>query len=308
MLVKWVAFLHSLHWLADGCSLGVGGVSCVELLILYEVWAGERLELEKAVLRYRRPGRSISVSAVPFGPGIDVWRSGRFIGSLFRGLRDLPLGLRRFVPCDIGANHCRLRRIGWERCDHGLTSRPRESASEDFLNRLLVLFGYLCGSAAALLAGVLPLRYCSARFACKFPSWRLPDRGHVCELVTDGVVGARVLGGAGICRVSLPRSAGRAGVSCESRVLEGFKRLRLNRKTPAHLARLGNLGSLSRSRVWKRLRVSEARWCSICGSHVLHECHHSDDGQVLVVAVAHVPRLCMKGVVISFAFSCMRML
>ena len=27
MLVKWVAFLHSLHWPADGCSLGVGGVS-----------------------------------------------------------------------------------------------------------------------------------------------------------------------------------------------------------------------------------------------------------------------------------------
>ena len=27
---------------------------------------------------------------------------------------------------------CRLRHIGWEKCGHGLTSRPRESASEDF--------------------------------------------------------------------------------------------------------------------------------------------------------------------------------
>ena len=130
------------------------------------------------------------------------------------------LGLRRFVPCDIGANHCRLRHIGWERCGHGLTSRPRESASEDFLNRLLVLFGYPCGSAAALLAGVLPLRYCSARFACQFPTWRL--RGHVCELVTDGVVGARVPGGDGICRVSLLGSVGQAGGSCESRILGSF--------------------------------------------------------------------------------------
>ena len=122
------------------------------------------------------------------------------------------------------------------------------------------MFGYPCVSAAALLAGVLPLRYCSARFACKLPTWRLPDRGHVCELVTDGVVGARVLGGDGICRVSLPRSAVRAGVSCERRVLGGFKRIRLSRKTPAHLARLGNLGSVaSRSRVWKRLRVSDLR-------------------------------------------------
>ena len=96
------------------------------------LWAGERLELEKAVPRYRRPGRPISVSAVPFGPGTDIWRSCRFIGALFRGLRDLFFGLRRDVPCDIGANHCRLRHIGWERCGHGLTSRPRESASEDF--------------------------------------------------------------------------------------------------------------------------------------------------------------------------------
>ena len=72
------------------------------------------------------------------------------------------------------------------------------------------------GSAAALLAGILPLRYCSARFACTFPTWRLPDLGHVCELVTDNVVGDRVLEGDGICRVSFPSSAGRAGVSCES--------------------------------------------------------------------------------------------
>ena len=102
----------------------------MELLILFQLWAGERLDLEKAVPRYRRPGCSISVSAVPFGPGTDIWRSCGFMGSLFRGLRDLPLGLRRFVPCDIGANHCRLLHVGWERCSHGLTSRPRESASE----------------------------------------------------------------------------------------------------------------------------------------------------------------------------------
>ena len=83
MPVKWVAFLFSLHWPADGCSLGIGGVSYVELLILYEVWSGKRLELEKAVPRYRRPDRSISVSAVPFGPGTDIWRSCRFVGALF---------------------------------------------------------------------------------------------------------------------------------------------------------------------------------------------------------------------------------
>ena len=185
----------------------MGGVSYVDLHILCELWVGERLELEKAVPRYRRPGRSISVSAVPFGPGTDIWRSCRFIGALFRGLRDLPFGLRRFVPCDIGANHCRLRHIGWERCGYGLTSRPRESASEDFLNRLLVLFGYPNGSAAALLSGILPLRYCSAKFDGKFPTWRLGD------LVLDND---------GIDRGLLPRSVGCAGGSFEGRVLGGL--------------------------------------------------------------------------------------
>ena len=58
----------------------------------------------------------------------------------------------------------------------------------------MVLFGYPDRSAAALLAGDLPLRYCSARFAWKQPTWRLPDRGRVRDLVADCVDGARVLG------------------------------------------------------------------------------------------------------------------
>ena len=41
-------------------------------------------ELWAARPRYLRPGRPISVSAVPFGPGIDIWRSCRFIGALMR--------------------------------------------------------------------------------------------------------------------------------------------------------------------------------------------------------------------------------
>ena len=90
------------------------------------------LSLEKAQPRYLRPGRPISVSAVPFGPGIDIWRSCRFIGALMRSLYLPPGGLRWFVPCSICANHCRLRHIGWEKCGHGLTSRLRESASGAF--------------------------------------------------------------------------------------------------------------------------------------------------------------------------------
>ena len=68
-----------------------GGVSYLELLILYERWAGERLVLEKLLPKSSRAGRPISVSAVPLGPGIDLWRSCRFIGRIFWFLDRLSL-------------------------------------------------------------------------------------------------------------------------------------------------------------------------------------------------------------------------
>ena len=224
LLVKWVSFLNSLHWPVGDLDLGVGGISYVELLIMYELSAGERLSLEKATPRYLRPGRPISVSAVPFGPGIDIWRSCRFIGALMRFFCLLPGGLRRFVPCSIGANHCRLRHIDWEKCSHGLTSRPRESASLHFLDELLALFRYPSGSGRALHAGTLPLRYCAARFACLTPSWRWPVPGSVGDLVA-------AYSGAG--RRAAVDEVGR-DVYWVSGSGSGRKPIRLNRKTSAH--------------------------------------------------------------------------
>ena len=140
--------------------MGGGGVSYLELLILYEQWAGERLSLEKAVPRLRRPGRPISVSALPFGPGIDIWRPCRFIGALCRSLACLPGGLGRFMPFSTRANLRRLRCIGWERCGHGLTSRPRETATVPFLDELLSLFRYPPLSGRPLLGGTSSLLWC----------------------------------------------------------------------------------------------------------------------------------------------------
>ena len=68
-----------MHWPAGGLDLGVGGISYVELLILYELWAGERLTLEKAHPRYLRPGRPISVSAVLL---VQALIFGALVGSL----------------------------------------------------------------------------------------------------------------------------------------------------------------------------------------------------------------------------------
>ena len=166
---------------------------------------------------------------------------GALVVSLLRSLCYLPGGRHRFLPCSIGANHCRLRHIGWERCGHGLTSRPRESASEPFLNELLGLFRYPAGSGRALLAGTLPLRYCAARFACRTTTWRLPVPGHVVDLVAAHV---------GAVREAIVDGAGQE-VHWVSGSGPGRKLIRLNRKPPAHLA---GLVVQSRPRVWKRLR------------------------------------------------------
>ena len=190
LLVKMLAFLGTLHWPTGAVEFGVGSVSFVELLILYEQWAGERLRLEIAIPRYRRVGRPISVSAVPFGPGIDIWRSCRFLGAIFRALRLLPGGLGRFLPGGIGASHGRLRHIGWDKCCHGLPSRPRETSSVWFLDELLILFRYSAASGADLLAEVLPLRYFSENFARKIPTWRLPENGSVASFLASGELGS----------------------------------------------------------------------------------------------------------------------
>ena len=144
------------------------------------------------------------------------------------------------MPCSVGANHCRLRHIGWRKCGHGLTSRPRESASEPFLNELLGVFRYPPGSGRALLAGPLPLRYCAARFACGTTTWWLPVPGCVVDLVSASVGAVREAIADGGCREVLWVSS--SGL--------GRKRIRLNRKNPAHLA---GFVVQSRPRVWKRL-------------------------------------------------------
>ena len=141
-LVKLAAFLSSLTWPSTVDDLGPGGVSSVELLILYEKWAGERLRVEFSVPKYRRSGRPISVSAAPLCPDADCRNLCQYLATMMRALCRLPGGIGRFIPGRIGANHCRLRHIGWQKCCHGLTCRPLETSGADVLNDLLGLLGY----------------------------------------------------------------------------------------------------------------------------------------------------------------------
>ena len=110
------------------------------------------------------------------------------------------------------------------------------------MDQLLLLFQYPPRSSGALLAGTLPLRYCSARFACRVPFWILPVPGHIAGLVAADLA-ARV-GEAEVAK----RGVHFVSVSGPAR-----KRIRLNRKTPAHLV---GLNVRARPRVWKRLHGS----------------------------------------------------
>ena len=250
-LVKFANFLGSLHWPCGAGDLGVGGVSYFEPLILYEKWAGERLVVDGAIPAGKREGRPISVLAVPLGPGIDIWRSCRFIGSLFRFLGNLPGGMARFVPCHVGAHHCRLRHLGWEKCGHGLTSRPRETSETAFLDSLREIFGYPARSGPLLLAGELPLRYYSGNFALRKPSWSLPEVGGVQALLTI------VLADFSLGNYDAGSGHLMAG-GCWTKGAGGFwKRVRLTKKTASSLVRRHGDLRVLHGRRWKRLHAFE---------------------------------------------------
>ena len=248
LLLKVVHFLGSLHWPRGAGDLGICEFHTLRLLILYERWAGERLVIEGAVPFARRVGRPISVSAVPVGPGIDIGRSCRFLGSLFRFLALLPGGLGRFLPCRIGANHCRLRHLGWEKCGHGLTSRPRETSHPGFLDSLLAVFCYPVGSGDLLLSGELPLRFCSGNFALRRPSWSLPDSGGVQALLS--------VGGPDLSIAQRPAVRGRFDSGgCWTKGAGGtWKKMRLTKKTASSLVRRHGTIHVLHGVRWKRLR------------------------------------------------------
>ena len=130
VLVKLAAFLSSLTWPTEIIDLGPGGVSFVELLVLYEKGAGERLCVEFSIPKYRRPGRPISVSAAPLCPGTYMRNLCQYFATVMRALCRLPGGIGRFIPGRIGTNQSRFRHIGWQKCCRGLTCRPLETSAE----------------------------------------------------------------------------------------------------------------------------------------------------------------------------------
>ena len=139
------------------------------MLILFEQWAGHRLQSEKATRPHIRPNRPISISSVPVSKGIEIRQGCQFISSLVGALGKLPGGVGRFLPCPVGTHMSRLRHLVWGQCSHGLTSRPLESCHHQCLKAVCGVLGYPAGAAAELLDGTLKLRYCTTVFTNRFP-------------------------------------------------------------------------------------------------------------------------------------------
>ena len=149
-----------------------------------------------------------------------------FFSVMLRALRFLPGGLGRFIRCCTGANHCRLRVIGWERCGHVLPLGPLRKSAPRVLGSLLILFGYPARSEDALIAGRLRMRYCNVSFANKKPTWGLPREGKVADLILQGARGDGALS-------ALPGRSGDLGVLMDqNRVFP--KRIRLNKEMLVH--------------------------------------------------------------------------
>ena len=232
ILVRFTSFLGTLHWPSDSRDFGHFGISFLELLILFEQWAGHRLLSEKVTRPHVRAGRSILFPSVPVSEGIEIRHGCQFLSSLVRALAKLPGGLGRFLPCGLGSHMSRLRHLGWNQCSHGLTSRPLESCHHQCLKAMCGVLGYPKGSAMELLDGTLKLRYCTDLFTKRFHPWSLPKVGY----------------GVGRSHVTtpghLPDSGGNRGI-----------RVRLTRKTrPGEVIHIIPDPGHPTPRRWKRLR------------------------------------------------------
>ena len=138
--VKFTSFRNTLHWPSGSVDLGHFGISFLELLILFEQWAGHRLLGEKVTRPHVRAHRPILIPSVPVTEGIEIRHGCQFLSSLLRTLSKLSGGCSRFLPCSLGSHMSRLRHLGWNQCSHGLSSRPLESCHHHNALKLFVGF------------------------------------------------------------------------------------------------------------------------------------------------------------------------
>ena len=104
ILIRFTSFLNTLHWPSGADDFGHFGISFLELLILFEQYAGHRLLNEKVTRPHVRTNRPILLPSVPVSEGIEIRHGCQFVSSLIRALPKLPRVLGRFLPCGLGSD------------------------------------------------------------------------------------------------------------------------------------------------------------------------------------------------------------
>ena len=107
ILVRFTSFLNTLHWPSGSVNLGHLGISFLELLILFEQWAGHRLLSGKVTRPHVRANRPILIPSVPVSEGIEIRHGCQFLSRLLRALSKLSGGVGRFLPCWLGSHMSR---------------------------------------------------------------------------------------------------------------------------------------------------------------------------------------------------------
>ena len=143
ILVRFTSLLDTLHWPPGTEDFGHFDISFLELLIVFEQWAGHQLLSGKVTRPHVRAHRPILIPSVPVSEGIEIRHGCQFLNSLIRALAKLSGGLGRFLPCSLGSHMSRLRHLGWNQCSHGLTSRPLESCHHQCLKAVCLFWGIL---------------------------------------------------------------------------------------------------------------------------------------------------------------------
>ena len=90
----------------------------LELLIIFEHWAGDRLIGEKVTRPHVRANRPILIPSVPVSEEIEIRHGCQFLSSLVRALAKLPGGLGRFLPCRLGSHMFGISVLTGLRLDH----------------------------------------------------------------------------------------------------------------------------------------------------------------------------------------------
>ena len=90
ILLVFSSFLASLHWPQGTSDLGKFGISYFELLLMFEVYTGHRLQTEKTVRPHLRSCRPLAFSGFSVGIGQEIRHGCQFLHSLFRALGHLP--------------------------------------------------------------------------------------------------------------------------------------------------------------------------------------------------------------------------